>query len=148
MSYTYIGRDGSRLTKESWDRLQQDPSKRIVREYDNGEIQVRLIWNGRMTKTQAQSFRDTWPVFEIRVMNYNAEGRLVPDPVADNSTFPSENEAINAYEEFLITWADCEVGDDGNLIEKDNHLAPPPPPDPDAPTSVLKDAPPDFGAAW
>lgn len=146
--YIYIDRHGLRMNKQVWEERQADPAYRIVSEFDNGVVQVRLIWNGRITKAQSQQFRDTWPIFELRVMNYNAEGRLVPDPVADNETFSDFESAVDAYEEFLIVWANCERKDDGSFVEVDNNLAPPPPPDPDAPTSVLKDAPEDFGTAW
>jgi hypothetical protein len=144
----YFDRDGKSIPHTKWRELNNDPTYRILKEFDNGKVQVRLIWNGSLTLQQKTSFRETWPLFALRVMNYNAEGKLRPDPSRDGETFAYENEALNGYEEFLITWADCHIDDDGNLVEVDNHLAPPPPPDPDAPTSVLKDAPPDFGAAW
>lgn len=148
MSTIYIDRHGLRIPKQTWENYRADPTYRVVKEFDNGVVQVRLIWNGQMNKMQSQAFRETWPIFEVRVMNYTADGRLVPDPVADGETFPDESRALEAYEEFLVTWANCEIGADGALIEVDNQLAPPPPPDPDAPTSVLKDAPEDLGAAW
>lgn len=144
----YFNRDGKPIIGAEWKKLTADPAYRTLKEFDNGRVQVRLIWNGALTLQQKTSFRDTWPLFAIRVMNYDAEGNLRPDPSCDGETFAHEHEALNGYEEFLITWADCHINDDGNLVEVDNHLAPPPPPDPDAPTSTLKDAPPDFGAAW
>lgn len=149
MSHIYIDRYGLRIPKQTWDTYQADPAYRVVREFDNGVVQLRVIWNGRLNQLQAQSFRETWPVYEVRVMNYTAEGKLVPDPVSDNSTFPDEAAALDAYEEFLVTWADCEIDAEGKLVEVGNQLAPPPPPDPDAPTSTaIKNVPEDLGAAW
>lgn len=144
----YFNREGAPIPSAKWFQLRKDPAYRTLKEFDNGRVQVRLIWNGALTLQQKTSFRDTWPLFAMRVMNYDSEGKLRPDPSRDGETFAYEHEALNGYEEFLVTWADCHIDDDGALVEVDNHLAPPPPPDPDAPTSVLKDAPPDFGAAW
>lgn len=144
----YFDREGKRINHLKWKALAGDPLYRTVKEFDNGRVQVRLIWNGSLTLQQKLSFRDTWPLFAMRVMNYNAQGVLQPDPSSDGETFPTESDALNGYEQFLINWADCHIDDNGNLVEVDNNLAPPPPPDPDAPTSTLKDAPADFGAAW
>lgn len=143
----YFNREGMPMSGAQWKTMTADPTYRVLKEFDNGRVQVRLFWNGALTLQQKTSFRDTWPLFTIRIMNYDAEGRLRAD-THDGETFAYEADALNAYEEFLTTWADCHIDDDGKLVEVDNHLAPPPPPDPDAPTSVLKDAPPDFGAAW
>lgn len=143
----YFNREGMPMSGAQWKLMTANPNYRVLKEFDNGRVQVRLIWNGALTLQQKTSFRDTWPLFSIRIMNYDAEGKLRPDP-RDGTTFAYEADALNGYEEFLITWADCHINDDGILVEVDNHLAPPPPPDPDAPTSTLKDAPADFGAAW
>ena len=82
------------------------------------------------------------------VLLSGGDGSLAADPVDDGRTFHDEESALNWYEEFLTTWTESTIDEDGELVEVDNHLAPPPPPDPDAPTSTLKDAPEDFGAAW
>ena len=147
-SHLYFDREGHRIEKELWDKRQADPSYRIVREFDNGQIQVRVIWNGKLNRLQAQSFRDTWPIFEVRAMNYRADGSLAADPNFDGQTFAHEDDAIETLEIFLEDWTKSYRTDDGRLVEVDNHLAPPPPPDPNVPTSTIKDAPEDFGAAW
>ncbi len=148
--YLYLNRQGMNIDHATWLKLLGDESYRIVREFDNGVVQIRLIWVGKLSRVQRQSFRETWPVYEMRVMNYKADGSLAADPVEDGKTFPDEESGIKAYEEFLLTWTDCERDDENKFVEVDNHLAPPPPPDPDAPTSTegVKGLPEDLGAAW
>lgn len=143
----YFNRDGHRIDAAKFQELQADPAYTMLKEFDNGAVRVRLVWLGKVSDREHSTWRDTWPLFTMSVWNYTAEGKLVPDPVANGQTFASEHEALNAYEEFLITWADCEIGDNGNLIEKDNLLAPPPPPDPDKPASEFK-LDDDNDAAW
>lgn len=143
----FFDKEGRRIDAAKWAELQKQPEYVTMKEYDNGKVRVRLVWLGKLSQKEASSFRDTWPLFTISVWNYNAQGALVPDPVSNGETFPDEESALTAYEDFLITWTDSQMGENG-LIEVDNALAPPPPPDPDAPTSELKNAPPDFTAAW
>lgn len=143
----YFDREGNRIDAARWSELQAQPDYALIKEYDNGAVRLRLVWVGRITDKDWQSFRDTWPLFTISVWNYTAEGKLVPDPVANGETFANECEALNAYEEFLIHWAEAEIDDNGKLIEKDNLLAPPPPPDPDKPASEFK-LDDDNDAAW
>ena len=147
-TYLYIDRTGRRIDHGEWLKRLSDESYCTVKEFDNGQVNVRLRWVGKLNRLQAQSFRDTWPVFAARVMNYKEDGSLAADPVDDGRTFHDEESALDWYEEFLTTWTESFINEDGKLAEVDNHLAPPPPPDPDAPTSTLKDAPEDFGAAW
>jgi hypothetical protein len=149
--YVYLNREGVRIDHETWLKHLGDDSYRTVRQFDNGVVKVTLFWVGKLNAVQRQSFRDTWPVFEMRVLNYKADGNLAADPVADGQSFPDEESAIKGYEEFLLQWTDCDRKDDGSFVEVDNHLAPPPPPDPDAPTSSsegVKGLPEDLGAAW
>jgi len=144
----YLDKTGLRIDKAKWTELKKDESYSVIREYDNGKVRVRLTWQGNLTPQQASSFRDTWPVFCIGVWNYRADGTMVPDPVINGQTFATIDEALNTYEEFLITWADAELNDDGDLIEKDNLLAPPPPPDPNKPADVEIEGLTDSFGAW
>lgn len=145
--YWYFDRQGIRMTREEWCAKQTDSSYRIVREYDNGSVFLRLMWNGRLTNKEADTFRDCWPLFQLVAGNYDSTGTLRRDPNFDGESFPNEESALKAYETFLETWTECERKDDGKFVEVDNDLAPPPPPDPDEPTSVIKGMPSDF-AAW
>ena len=77
-------------------------------------------------------------MFGMSVHNYDAAGNLQPDPVENNKTYPTENLAIQAYEEFLSKWTSCGINPEGQFVEEDNDLAPPPPPPPpdlDSPSS-------------
>lgn len=142
----YFDREGRRIDAAAWAELQKKPEYVLMKEYDNGAVRVRLVWIGKITEKQHSSFRDTWPLFSMGVWNYTDTGALVPDPVSNGETFSNESDALTAYEDFLITWTDSQMGENG-LIEADNNLAPPPPPDPDKPTTemVLDE---DNDAAW
>lgn len=133
----YFNRDGLRIDAAEFTQLQLDPAYVTLKEYDNGKVRLRLVWLGKLTNQEHSSWRDTWPLFSIGVWNYTAEGKMVPDPVSNGVSYATETEALNAYEEFLINWADAEINDNGVLVEKDNLLAPPPPPDPDKPTTEM-----------
>lgn len=147
MFYTHYDRNGEKISAHQWCELMDDSAYRNIREFDNGSVRVMLVWSGKVTPKEHSSFRDTWPLFALYVANYDANGKLVIDPVMNGKTFAFEADAIDGYEKFLCQWTKCITNDDGEFVEVGNDLAPPPPPNPDAPTSVLKDTP-DFGAAW
>jgi hypothetical protein len=127
----YVSKEGHRLQRVEWMRLQETPDYKVVKEFDNGRLRATLYW----------------PMYCLKVENYNAAGGLVKDPNYDGQTFPTEVTAIEGYEQFLVDWGLCERDEEGAFIEVDNALTPPPPPDPDAPTSTLPSLPQDF-SAW
>lgn len=129
----FFSKDGTPLQRVEWNRLQGDRSYRTVREYDNGEVWVALIWHGKVDDPTV--FRDCWKMFSLSVGNYNAAGELKPDPVENGKTFANEKDGIAAYEAFLERWTASHRNTDGEFEEEDNTLTPPPPPDPDAPTT-------------
>jgi hypothetical protein len=84
-----------------------------------------------------------WKVFAMVVVNIvstDGEGRLLPevrrviDPTATRE-FRTEQECIDAYEDILVRYADCEWLTDAKgatvLAEKGNVLVPIPPDTPD-----------------
>lgn len=145
--YFYFDRQGIRISKAEWTHKSNDASYRILREYDNGSVFLRLIWNGRMLPKDIDTVRDCWPLFQMVAGNYDSKGNLRRDPNLDGEIYAYEAEALQAYEEFLEMWTDSRRKEDGGFEEVGNDLAPPPPPDPDEPTSVIKGMPSDF-AAW
>lgn len=146
MAYIYLDREGTRINKDQWTEKQKDASYRILREFDNGTVFLRLMWNGRMTVQEMAGFRDYWPLFQMAAGNYTADGSLQPDPNLNGETYSSEEAGIQAYEKFLETWTDCERKDNGKFVEVDNQLAPPPPPDPDIPKELSKGDADSFGS--
>ena len=121
----------------AWTKLQADESYRTVRQYDNGVVQVTLLWSGRVSASDAQTYEEYWPVYILLVKNYKPDGSLAVDPADSDKTFPNEGKGIAAYEEFLVKWTECETSEHtGEFIEEGNDLAPivpPPPPDPNKP---------------
>ena len=142
----YLNKEGHRISSKEWHRLRADESYTLVREFSNSKVAVRLMWHGALTSQEYASFPETWPVFRMSVRNFGAEGSTYSDPVMDGKTFSTQLKAILAYEEFLCKWTESFV-EDGKLVEVDNELAPPPPPDPNVPSSTVKDFPSDF-TAW
>lgn len=129
----YFGRDGRPCQRVEWNRLRSDKNYATVREYDNGQVYVKLEWVGAVDDTS--TFRDCWKMFQLVVGNYTATGEIKPDPVENGKTFAYEVDGIKAYEDFLERWTASHRNADGEFEEEDNSLTPPPPPDPDAPSS-------------
>lgn len=129
----YFGKDQRQLQQVEWNRLRCNKDYAVIREYDNGQVYVRLEWLGSIDDVTV--FRDCWKMFQLIVGNYNANGEIKPDPVENLKTFAYEDEAVKAYEDFLERWTASHRNADGEFEEEDNELTPPPPPDPDAPSS-------------
>lgn len=129
----YLDRNGVGITGEHWKKLRHDPNYRVVRRYSNGVVHVELEWLG--TCDNPDTFRDYYKLFVLKVNNFNEQGQLVPDPVENGKTFGFEHEAIRAYEQFLERWTESHRDEEGEFVEMDNDLIPPPPPNPDAPSS-------------
>lgn len=130
----YVDRNVVGTTLEDWKIKTADAAYSIVRQYDNGVVQITLKWIGRVPNP-GDSYPEYWPVFRILVKNYRGDGSLVNDPVDNDKIFPTEKTGIAAYEEFLTKWTACEVDPEGDFIEADNALTPPPPPDPNKPNT-------------
>jgi hypothetical protein len=136
--FHFVDRAGRLIDRDKWQELSGDADYRVLREFDNGIVHVSLVWSGVLNRREFSAFRETWPVYMLRVANYHENGSTTPDPVMDGKAFPDEGSAIKGYEDFLIQWTACEIDDKGVFVERDNQLAPPPPPNPDTPQSVLK----------
>lgn len=134
MAFVYYDREGFKISRERWSEFGNDDDYCTVRAFDNGAVKVTLVWLGRV-----DTLKDQWdfmyPIFRLNVANYNSNGELVADPVDDGKTFRLEREGIEAYEAFVAKWTESYLDDDGELVEVDNDIAPPPPPNPDAPAS-------------
>lgn len=130
----YLDRDGVRIDAAVYKQHLADPSYVIVREYDNGQVQARLKWTGRI-ENPGSTFADYYKLFVLEIKNYTGDGQLVPDPVDNGRTFASQQAAIAFYEAFLARWTKSNVDEFGEFVEADNALTPPPPPNPDKPAS-------------
>ncbi|WP_297478311.1 hypothetical protein [Ferrovum sp.] len=137
MSKIYFDKDGRKIQKDKWTHYRMDPSYCIVREFRNKAVLVIVEWKGAVD-TRLHPFAFTHPTFEMRVWNFDSDGKLVPDPVESKKTFPSEQNAINAYNNFLLRWTDSKI-ENGELVEVGNELTPPPPPDPNIPKTAVND---------
>lgn len=133
----YFGKDQRQLQRVEWSRLRNDKSYAVIREYDNGQVYVKLEWLGAIDDITV--FRDCWKMFQLVVGNYTATGSLKPDPVENLKTFAYEKDGIAAYENFLERWTASHRNADGEFEEEDNELTPPPPPDPDAPSTDVSE---------
>lgn len=134
----YFDRELNPITQSQWMEHFSNDSYQVVRRFDNGKVAVRLLWSGSVTsKEMTNLMPEYYPIFKIRVMNYNSAGVLVPDPVDDEKTFGDEQAASNYMNSFLERYTDCHwEGKNGYdvFVEPDNLLTPPTPPNPDAPS--------------
>lgn len=131
----YVDREGTPISMANWKVKCADLVYKTVEQYDNGVVQVTLQWSGRVTNPDI--FEEYWPVYILLVKNYRADGALIPDPVDNDVTYPSEETARKGYQKFLAKWTACEVDSEGDFTEADNALTPikPPPPDLNRPTA-------------
>jgi hypothetical protein len=140
----FIDRDGKPIDAKKWRELRADPAYPIVRQYDNGVVNVTLQWVGRIEDPQ-NTFSDYWKVFILLVKNYTADGSLVVDPADSDATFPDEEKGVEAYEKFLESWTASKRDDEGVLVEEGNTLELPKGPDPNRPQTESEDI---EGGAW
>lgn len=133
MSTKYFGKDGAPMDKSAWQEKVEDREYAVIREFDNGEVRCEVVWLGQIKRVE-DLFRDMWPLFGVKLSNYTPDGRLKPDPAWDGKTFPTQKDAEDWYETFLMDWAGAERaevrdGKTGKYVEKfietGNRLAPP-----------------------
>src|SRR5260370_1573400 len=144
MTVAFISKEGHPLQAVEWQRLQKDPSYRYVKAFENGKILATVEWLGVQRKAETVP-RKHWKLYRLNVTNIvttDGEGRPLvvtrrtPDPTATRE-FRTVEEALEAYEDLLVRYADCEWlpsanGESGRqFVERGNTLVPPPPDQPD-----------------
>ena len=144
MSIAFVNKEGGSITQEAWVSLQKNYAYRFFREFENKRIHATCEWLG--TQKNAKTIpRNHWKLYRLNVENIvttDGEGRPLeaprrtPDPQVTRE-FTTMQEAIDAYEDLLVRYADCEwlpsaTGEGGRqFVEKGNILVPPPPDVPD-----------------
>ncbi|MDY7537567.1 hypothetical protein QN372_00225 [Undibacterium sp. RTI2.1] len=130
----YFDKTGARIEKLKWAALSKDEKYTTVKAYDNGVVNVHLKWIGRVPMNDC--LPEYYWLFVILVKNYRPDGTMVNDPVDNDQYFPTMEDAVEAYEKFLLKWTSSSLNDDMEFEEVDNRLAPPVPelpPDPNRP---------------
>ena len=130
----YYDREFHRIPFDKWKALRRDSEYCTVRLYDNGSVKVFAKWLG-MVENPNSTFPEYYPIFRLNVENYGSNGLLRYDPVEHGKMFKTENLVVAAYERFVERWTESYSDENGNFVEADNLLTPPPPPNPDAPDS-------------
>lgn len=140
----FVNKEGGSITQNAWIALQKNHTYRFFREFENDKIHVTCEWLG-LQKNGKTVPKQHWKLYRLNVVNIvstDGEGRPLdtprraPDPQATRE-FRSEQECIDAYEDILVRYADCEwlpssTGEHGRqFVEKGNILVPPPPDVPD-----------------
>lgn len=146
MANKHIDREGMPITQTRWHDLAKDESYVKVRRFDNGKVFAELLWYGAIPEKDVRNvLPEFYKVYSLIVKNYREDGSLVYDP-ASGETYPDEKSAIAGYEEFIFKHGECVI-DNGELVEVNNKLAPPPPPNLDAPAEKpIEGLTDDFGA--
>lgn len=132
MAVAYIDREGTLISPGAWTKHRADPSYTVVRQYDNGVVNVILEWTGK-EKNFGNVYEEFHKLYLLVVKNYTSDGSLALDPVEQGRTFPTEVAAVEFYEEFLTKWTGSAKDEFGEFQEENNSLTPPPPPDPNRP---------------
>jgi len=142
MAYVFVDQNGVRITPTEWEEKRANDDYRFIRRFEDDKVRVTVEWIGKVPKSSLQSFREYWPVFEMRVENGTPNGWRL-DPADGEQMFGYLDDAVKAYEEFLVRWTECEQDDEGKLIEVGNKLTPP---DPNIPTTAATELDPEVGA--
>lgn len=137
MAVAYLDHDGKLISQATYEKCQADQNYRVLRQYDNNAVRIELLWTGKIAN-YGQVFPDFYKLFTLRVHNYR-DGALVKDITQDGQTFPTMEKAIAGYETLLLQWTDCVTNSEGDFVEVDNTLTPPPPPNPDRPENDAED---------
>jgi hypothetical protein len=146
----YYDREGDAISHALWKEKRADAAYTMLKEFDNGSVRVTLEWTGKVTDP-TNSWRDTWALFTLGVLNYDSTGTPREDPLMHGKTFSEEEDAVKAYSKFLTDWTESHMETNGvtgeeELVEEGNVLAPAIPDDPNRPTTELDDD--DGVGAW
>ena len=132
----FYNRQGEEIPFETFKENRADPKYAMVREFDNGEVHVEAVWVGEVRNPQ-NYFPGMRPIFMLKIYNYDHLDELRPD-VQSGATFSSEEELVEAYENFIEKWTESERDEEGHLREVDNSLTPQRP-DLDTPKSDISE---------
>ena len=143
-THAYFDKFNCGISRERWNELRSDPAYYVCREYENEAVHLKVIWNGKVSKSEYENLLSSYyPIFKLTVLNSVGCGKWVDDPVESGVTFPTLELANHHVNDFLAKNTNSHWSEKG-FVEPDNKLIPPPPPDPDLPVSTgLTD---DFGA--
>jgi len=138
----YYDKNGSPIQHAEWLKLRKDDAYRYIHRYENDRVRVMLEWVGEVPSEKLQTFREFWPIFRLTVENATPKGWVV-DPADGERTFGVLDEAIEAYQSFLVRWTECSWDAGGTFLETGNKLAPP---NPYEPTTQAFELDPEVGA--
>lgn len=143
---TYINKTGSKIDRKEWQKLAEDKSYTVSREFKNQDYRVAVLWEGIVDGSAPSMYWEPW---YFSVETFNGE-KWVHDPFSSTKC-SSETEAIKHYETFLDNYSDCTLKIDVNTGERHfrevgNELEPPPPPDPDIP--IISESTNELAGSW
>jgi hypothetical protein len=139
----YIDRNGEAISLEQWRNLRMNKGYTHIKEFENDTLYAAVIWKGEVDDSNTVP-PEHWKPYTLIVQNIvatDAEGQPHPEPkrVRDpelSGDFRSEREALEAYEDALVRYAQCEwlpssyKPGEHHFVERGNKLAPPPPDEP------------------
>jgi len=138
----FVAHDGTLVSFAGWRQQHRNHKHRYFKEFESGRIYAACEWRGVVRDADSIP-KSHWKVFAMVVVNIistDGEGRLLPevrrviDPTATRE-FRTEQECVDAYEDILVRYANCEWLTDkaGATVfaEKGNVLVPIPPDTPD-----------------
>lgn len=132
-SNLYFDKNSEPIDRSCWNSLFNDPFYKVVREYQNDQVWMSLIWMGVISdQEKINLLPEYYPLFKLYVKNC-LDDAWVHDPIENGKTFSTIEKANAHIDKFLEKYTHCHWNK-GKFVELDNKLTPPPPPDPDLPS--------------
>jgi hypothetical protein len=108
------------------DAKQRHSSVTAIREFNNGKLNVRMLWSGKVSDhIEKNYFPSDYPLFVVVVLNNmtpsGSEGEIWKQEPSE-STFYNRNKANNCYEDILLRYANCYYNEEGEFFTEDNRL--------------------------
>lgn len=144
----YVDRQGNYLLKHEWAALRTDESYTTVRHFLGENARVRLEWTGGPFEPVAGVL--TLLPFTLKIAELHPDPKrphIKTEKIVDESRFGAEQEAVNAYEHYLVMHQGCEWldGDSGPcFLERGNLIID----SPDAPRVSMDEVVPEEFGSW
>lgn len=110
---------------ESIDAKKRHFSPTTIREFNNGKLNVRMLWDGKVGDHMEKNyFPSDYQLFTVIVFNNMAKDGTPEHWVREpsESTFYNRNKANNCFEDILLSHAKCYYDENGEFVMEENRL--------------------------
>jgi hypothetical protein len=131
----YFDKSGKELTKDRWSELQKDEDYCIIHSFENDRFLFQIKWFGKVDNAD-NLFRHSYPMFVSNSLQYDEATDDWIEAIDSGRTFGALSSATTYYEDFLLTYTDASVDEDGEITSSDNLQSKPKPIEPPKPSAV------------